>query len=143
MARASSTVVVDRPAEAVFDFLADGTNNPRWRQGVIDIALASGDGVGAVYKQTLRGPGGRSMAGDYRVTEFARPSRLAFEVIAGPGRPTGSFDLAAVSATQTQVTFELELRPTGLMRLMAPMIARQVQQEVNALPELKRALEAG
>ena len=87
MARSEASAVIDRSAEDVFDFLADGTNNPTWRDGVIEISRASGEALGAIYKQTLRGPGGRTIAGDYRITEFDRPRRLSFEVIAGPGRP--------------------------------------------------------
>lgn len=141
MAHAEATVVIDRPAGEVFDFIADGSNNPRWRQGVTDITRVSGEGVGAVYKQTMTGPGGRPIAGDYRVTEFDRPNRLAFVVIAGPARPTGTFQLQP-EGTGTRLTFTLDLQPSGLMKLAAPMIARQVRKEVDAVNELKRVLES-
>lgn len=141
MAHAEATVTIDRPAAEVFDFLADGTTNKQWRSAVLDITKASGDGVGAVYRQKLRGPGGRTIDGDYRITAFDRPTRLAFEVIAGPARPTGSYDLRPESPTSTSVTFSLHLEPHGLMKLMGPMINRQVHNEVAAISELKRAIE--
>jgi uncharacterized protein YndB with AHSA1/START domain len=89
MAHAEATVTINQPVEEVFDFLADGTTNTQWRSGVIDITKASGDGAGATYRQTLKGPGGRKIQGDYRVTGFDRPTRLAFEVIAGQGAGHG------------------------------------------------------
>jgi uncharacterized protein YndB with AHSA1/START domain len=141
MATASAIVMIDRPADEVFDFLADGTNNRRWREAVIEIAKVSGEGEGAVYRQTLRGPGGRPIKGDYRITEFDRPRRLAFQVIAGPGRPKGAFDLQP-DDPGTRVTFTLELRPSGIMRLMAPVISRQVRREVASLNQLKTTLES-
>ena len=146
MAHADGTVTIERPAEEVFDFLADGTNNKRWRSGVIDITPeagddASGQGVGAIYRQTLRGPGGRTIDGDYRVTIFERPQRLDFEVIAGPARPKGSYLLRADGPSSTSVTFALDLQPRGLMKLMGPMVGRQMEKEVAALSDLKRVLE--
>src|ERR1700722_19366335 len=58
LANATNSITIDRPVAAVYQFLADGLNNPKWRSGVIGISLASGHGgvVGAVYKQTLKGP---------------------------------------------------------------------------------------
>jgi uncharacterized protein YndB with AHSA1/START domain len=141
MAHAEATVTINQPVEEVFDFLADGTTNKQWRSGVLDIAKASGDGAGAIYRQTMKGPGGRKIQGDYRVTRLERPTRLAFEVIAGPARPTGSYELRAESPTSTSVTFTLDLEPRGLAKIMGPMINRQMQKEVASITELKRVLE--
>ena len=38
MASAHKAVRIDRPADLVFDFLADGTNNPTWQPAVVDVA---------------------------------------------------------------------------------------------------------
>ena len=142
MPQAEHTITIGRPADDVFDYLADGMNNARWRPGVLDIERTSHDvGVGATYRQTMRGPGGRKIAGDYRVTVYDRPRTLAFEVIAGPARPTGVFELTPVDTDTTSVTFRLAVRPTGLMRLMSPMIAKQMRAETAQLDNLKTQLE--
>ena len=57
----------------------------------------SGSGVGAIYKQGVKGPGGRRIDADYRVTSFEPNRRLAFVAIAGPVRPTGEFVLEEVA----------------------------------------------
>jgi uncharacterized protein YndB with AHSA1/START domain len=63
MPHAEHTVTVERPIEDVFGYLADGSNNPRWRSGVISIERASAEGgAGATYRQKLRGPGAPSTA---------------------------------------------------------------------------------
>ena len=61
MAHAEESITINRPANAVFDFVLDGTNNTLWRPAVIDIQRMSGkpSDVGAVFKQGLKGPGGR------------------------------------------------------------------------------------
>ena len=91
MPSAEHTVTIARPIDEVYAFVADGTNNPRWHSGVIEISRTSEqDGLGATYRQVLTGPGGRRIDGDYRVTAYDPPRRLGFEVTAGPARPKGS-----------------------------------------------------
>ena len=143
MASATRSVVINRPPADVWRFVADGLNNPRWRPSVIDISLASGapGAVGAVYKQTMKGPMGGKVAGDYRIAESVEPSRLKFEVIAGPARPTGLFEVAPEGGG-ARLTFTLSLKPAGLMRLMEGMIQSTMNAEVENLTSLKAALEA-
>ena len=142
MTYAEHTVTVNRPASEVFDYLADGTHNREWRTGVLEIERTSAaDGEGATYRQVLSGPGGRRIDGDYRVTVFDPPRRLEFRVIAGPARPTGVFELTENTDQTTQVRFALDLRPAGFMKLMTPMITRQVRHEVAQLDTLKALLE--
>jgi len=144
MAHAQQTVTVQRPVDDVFAYLADGTNNRRWRDGVLEIERVSGDGgVGTTYRQVLKGPGGRRIEGDYRVTAYEEPRLLGFEVVAGPVRPVGRYELAADGAQVTTLTFTLDAQPKGIMKLMGGMIAKQMQGEVSHLADLKRDLEAG
>jgi uncharacterized protein YndB with AHSA1/START domain len=142
MAHARQTVTVEQPISDVFAFLADGLNESKWRPDVQDVRLRSGDGrsVGSVWAQTMRGPGGRRIQGDYRITNAEPPTRLDFEVVAGPARPVGSFVLAATGPSTTQVAFTLDLVPTGLMRLMGGMIAKQVTKEADAIRNLPEAM---
>jgi len=142
MAHAEHAVTVPHPIGEVYAFLADGLNDPKWRPDVIEVHLASGapSQLGAVYAQTMKGPGGRSIAGDYRITRADVPTRLDFEVIAGPARPVGSFQLTAVSSTSTEVLFTLDLTPTGLMRLMGGMIAKQVEAEAATIKRVPDAM---
>ena len=59
MPHAEHTVTIARPPQDVFDYLADGTHNRDWREGVLEISRTSaGDGPGATYRQVLAGPGG-------------------------------------------------------------------------------------
>jgi uncharacterized protein YndB with AHSA1/START domain len=142
MSRAEHTVTINRPASEVYDYLADGTNNPQWRSGVLEISRTSAEtGAGATYRQVLSGPGGRRIDGDYRVTEYEPPRRLGFEVTAGPVRPTGVFEITERGAGASQVRFALEVRPRGLMILMTPIIAATARREVAALDKLKGVLE--
>jgi uncharacterized protein YndB with AHSA1/START domain len=142
MAHATRTVMLSKPIGDVFAFLADGLNEPKWRPEVTNISHVSGSGVGAVYAQTMKGPGGRSIAGDFRITRYDEPIRLDFEVIAGPARPTGSYVLRDAGSGSTEVTFTMDLKPRGLMVLMTPIINKQVNAEVANLDNLAAAMGA-
>jgi uncharacterized protein YndB with AHSA1/START domain len=142
MPHAEHTVTINRPARDVFDYLADGTHNRDWRNGVLEIEkTTAAEGEGASYRQVLAGPGGRRIQGDYRVTAFDPPRRLEFLVTAGPARPSGTFELTEAPDHCTQVRFTLDIKPTGLMKLITPMIARQMRSEVTQLDTLKTILE--
>jgi len=142
MPHAEHTVTINRSAGDVFDYLADGTHNRDWRHGVLEIEKATAaEGEGASYRQVLAGPGGRRIQGDYRVTVFDPPRRLEFLVTAGPARPSGAFELTETPEHGTRVRFALDVSPAGLMKLMTPMIGRQLRSEVAQLDTLKTILE--
>ena len=141
MPSASHSVVINRPASEVFAFVADGENAPRWRTGVLDIQRESGQGVGAVYRQGVRGPGGRRVAADYRVTAYQPDTLLAFETIAGPVRPAGEFRLQEAGGATT-LTLSLRAHLAGVKRLvMSGMGQKTMDAEVAAIDNLQRLLE--
>jgi uncharacterized membrane protein len=142
MAHAEGNITINRPANAVFDFVLDGTKGPLWRQAVIGVEPAPGkpQGVGAVYKQGVKGPGGRRIDADYEIVECKPNEWIKFQVIAGPARPTGTYKFDA-SADSTTVTFVLDYQPKGLAKLMEPMINQTMRSEVATLQNLKSYLE--
>jgi uncharacterized protein YndB with AHSA1/START domain len=141
MLSAQHRVTIARPVGEVFAFVADGLNGPNWRPGILDIALVSGSGVGATYKQGVKGPGGRRIAADYRVTAYEPNRRLAFEATAGPVRPTGEYVLDEVT-DGTQLTFSLRAKLSGIKKLlMGAAVQRTMDGEVAATERLKQLLE--
>jgi uncharacterized protein YndB with AHSA1/START domain len=138
---ATNTVTINRPPAEVFDFVADGTTATRWRPGVLDVALVSGSGVGAQYKQGVKGPGGRRVDADYEVTAFDPGRHLAFAATAGPVRPTGEYVLEAVTEG-TKITFSLTAELGGIKGLfMGRAVQSSMDTEVGSLATLKRVLE--
>ncbi|MBV9605519.1 MAG: SRPBCC family protein [Solirubrobacterales bacterium] len=141
MPEASSTIEIRRPMSEVFAFLADGENDPRWRTGVIDIRRKSGQGRGAIYEQGVKGPFGRRVPADYEITAYEPDRRIGFRAIAGPVRPEGSYELAALDSGATRVTFALRAEPRGLAKLMSPMVTKTMRSEVAQLDRLRAVLE--
>ncbi len=142
MPSAERTVSIDRPVAEVFEFVADGRNAPRWRSGVQDVAHQSGEGVGAAYRQGVRGPGGRRVAADYEITSYEPGRLLAFRAIAGPVRPEGSYRFSPDSG-RTVVTFSLHVELSGWKRLvMGRAVQSTMDAEMTALDKLKSTLES-
>jgi uncharacterized protein YndB with AHSA1/START domain len=141
MPDAVSEIVIARPAEAVFAYLADAENDVHWRPGVLEIERVSGAGPGARYRQVVSGPAGRRIDADIEITEHQPATRLAFRTVAGPVRPEGAYDLAPVEGG-TRVRFSLHAELPGLKKAMAPMVRKTMAGEVANLANLKRVLES-
>jgi uncharacterized protein YndB with AHSA1/START domain len=140
MPSASSEIVIARPREDVFAFLADPENDPQWRKGVLDLKRVSGSGIGARYAQGVKGPGGRRIPADIEITELRQGELIAFQTLTGPVRPRGRYVLTAVD-DGTRVHFELKAEVKGLKRLIGPMVQKTMNNEVGQLEQLKRTVE--
>jgi uncharacterized membrane protein len=138
---AQGSVVINRPLGEVFSFVADGETAMKWRPGVQDVKHLSGEGVGAVYRQGVKGPGGRRIAADYEVTAFEPNRRIAFKAIAGPVRPSGEYRFEA-SDGGTKVSFALNAELGGWKKLlMGRAVQSTMEAEMATLENLKHLLE--
>jgi uncharacterized protein YndB with AHSA1/START domain len=142
MPSAQRTITIRKPVAEVFTFVADGTTATRWRPGVLDVEPVSGSGQGAIYRQGVKGPGGRRIAADYEITTYEPNRRLAFKAIAGPVRPTGEYRFETVG-DGTSVAFSLDAPLSGWKKLvMGGAVQGTMDAEMAALDRLKAVLEA-
>jgi uncharacterized protein YndB with AHSA1/START domain len=141
MPSAERTIGIRRPVDQVFRFLSDGRTATQWRPAVIEVSKASGDGVGAVYRQVVRGLGGRPVDADYEVTDLVPDERIAFRAMAGPVRPSGELLLEAMGDA-TILTFKLEVTLSGWRRLvLGRLVQSTMDAEMGALDNLREVLE--
>lgn len=139
---AKHSATISRPIGEVFAFVADGENARQWRPGVLDVVRQSGEGLGAIYRQGVKGPGGRRIAADYEVTAFEPDRRIAFRAIAGPVRPTGEYQFAP-AGDGTTVSLALDATLTGWKSLlMGRAVQSTMLAEVRNLDTLKQILES-
>src|SRR4029077_14640516 len=117
MPSSQHSVTIRRPLGEVFAFVADGENAMRWRPGVLDVSRQSGEGLGAIYRQGVKGPSGRRIAAGYEGTAFEPDRRIAFRAIAGPVRPTGEYRFAA-DGDGTTVSLALDATLVRWKRLL-------------------------
>jgi carbon monoxide dehydrogenase subunit G len=143
--RFEGTTVVDRPIEQVFDFLADGTNDPKFSPRVLEIAKATDGpvGVGTVFKSTVKDAGVKTNR-EFEITEFERPTRIRWaersknQVTA----PEGGYDLAP-EGSGTRVTIHNVLEGHGIGKLFAPLALRSARKGADQFAQsIKSAVEA-
>ncbi|HVB53899.1 MAG TPA: SRPBCC family protein [Candidatus Acidoferrales bacterium] len=139
---AAATVMVERSIEAVFDFMADGSNDPRWQTWVSSSELlCHGGGVGATYRQSVHDTvlGGRQF--QYRLVHHHRPVLLGVEALSLAGHPRASFRLTPVGPALTGVSLAVELTGTGTPAAPAAGAVSWRERLVDSLPHLKACLE--
>jgi hypothetical protein len=137
-----NTVLITRPLNEVFAYLADFQNIPAWNYAIEQTTKTSPGppGVGATYQQTRTLP--RRSQEDFQVTVFEPPSRLTIRGQFGPFRATTSY-LLEPGAGGTRLTNKVELEPSSAMlRLISPLAVPRVKEAVaRNLSSLKRLLE--
>jgi|SRR5665213_4415249 carbon monoxide dehydrogenase subunit G len=142
MAHVERDIEINRSPADVLAFVADGLNNPKWRELVLSVALKSGEAAseGAEYTQVMKGPAGSKIKGDYRITKLVPEQELVFEVFTGMVQPKGRF-VVKPSGEGTNLSFALDYQPRGIKRLMDGMITKTMQKEAD-VEALKAAIEA-
>jgi uncharacterized membrane protein len=142
VATAEYDVVIKRDAMSVYDFLLDASNLPSWRAGVHSIELESGaaGSKGAVYRQRIAEPGGRTVCGDFEITEARPGAEIQYRVLAGPERTRGGYYLSTEGGS-TRVRFALECEPRGILARLKLPFRRWMRAEVSQLERLKSVLE--
>jgi uncharacterized membrane protein len=142
MPSARRTITVDRPVDEVFAFFSTPSNDPMWRPFVKEINAQEPPAAGSMIHQVVRGPRGRGIPADIRVTAYEPPNRYAFNVIAGPVRPEGDFRFTAAGPTSTEVTLSLRAELAGIKKLfLSRPVQTSMNGEVAGLDTAKRLLE--
>jgi carbon monoxide dehydrogenase subunit G len=143
--RFEGTTVVDRPIQEVFDFLAAGTNDPKFSPRVLEMAKATDGpvGVGTVFKSTVKDAGVKTNR-ELKITEFDPPTRMRWtEVSKNQVTATeGGYDLAPEGGG-TRVTIYNVLEGHGIGKLFAPLALRSARKGADQFAQaIKAAVEA-
>jgi carbon monoxide dehydrogenase subunit G len=140
----SVEVEIARPIDEVFAFVSDARNRPRWDEGVESEELTSPEpiGVGSTVRTTMRSRGGKRQI-DWRITEHDPPSHQRIESTSGPFPTTLIYRLEP-RGEATAVSFSVTGDPSGVMKLLQPLVGRMVQANLDSgFPRLKRLMETG
>jgi uncharacterized protein YndB with AHSA1/START domain len=132
-------VLVDRPAERVFDFLADVRNEERWNPNVVRIETESAGplSVGGSFVGVYR-RGGRMR---FELVEAVRPNRLVFE---GGGRQMALVATLELERTGSATCVRLrgQMEPRGLLKLLAPLMRKPIERQYETVAEgFRQAVE--
>ena len=140
-------VEIDRPREAVWEFLAEPEHSPQWLEEFVESHRVSAGppGVGSVFSYTIT-PGPRT--GTAEVVEWDPPRRFAFEgpplrSMGGGAAPRGFFELTEAGAGTTRLAITFRPVLTGFAVLLKPYVRRWLRRQRRLdLAKLKAILEA-
>jgi uncharacterized protein YndB with AHSA1/START domain len=144
--RFGATIVIDRPIDEVFAFLADGENDPKFSSRVLEIRKTTDGppGVGTVYASTVK-DGGVKFQREFKLTEVEPPTRIRWaETSTGPVvTPEGGYDLAP-AGDGTQLTFYNVLEPANFMgRLIVGFALRSARKGADDFAQsIKQTVES-
>ena len=142
MPKVSKTVVIPRPPEEVFDYLADFATTEEWDPGIVKATRTSEGpiGVGSTF-DLVSDFRGREIPVTYEITEYDRPGR--FVIVGNNDRFTG-IDEIVVSADGdgSRVDYTADFRMKGFAKLFEPFLGGVFEKlSVEAMDGLQETLD--
>ena len=137
----NSSATINRPAEQVFEFVAEQENAQLWLGGWLETRQTSEDiGVGSTWIDVVEVLG-RRLESEYQLTELEPGRKIAFKSISGTMPINGVYTFTPAGDT-TDVIFHLEVESSGFFKLADPLVNRILQRQWDTnLANIKDLLE--
>lgn len=132
MIEVTATADVDRPADELFAFVADMSNNPRWQKGMERCTWMSEPPIeeGSTYVQHARFMG-REIVSTFEVVEFESDRRIRIRTIDGPMPLDITREVQPIDQRSARVRATIRGGPTGPLRLLDPLTKLAVRRSVR------------
>jgi carbon monoxide dehydrogenase subunit G len=141
--RTESSTSIERPVNAVFDYVSDMSNDPEWHTDMLEVRASGAGpiGVGTIFDLKFKPFMGQSQ-GKATISEFQSGKRVVLKGQMGKFAPTITLAFEP-SGSGTRVTRTVDMVPPGLMRVMSPIMKSMMsKQNAGFLANLKRLLES-
>ncbi|MFD5741681.1 SRPBCC family protein [Streptomyces massasporeus] len=141
-----ATVEINRPVEAVFDYLADGRNDPQFSPRVLKIERVP-DGptaVGTVFRSTVKDAGMKT-GREFRITDLEAPVRIRWVEVSKNSvtASEGGYDLEPMSDGRTRVRIFNVLEGHGIGKLLVGLALIAARKDAPGFgARIKAAAEA-
>ena len=136
-------IVIDRPIDEVFDFVADERNEPGYNPQMTRAEMVTQEpiGVGSKFHSVMTGVGrGADMTIEF--TEFDRPHRLGSATHISNMDINGTLVFEA-QGQSTKMKWLWNIEPRGFIKLLGPIVRRMGErQELAIWTGLKKVMEA-
>ncbi len=143
MTKLFESVETALPREQAFAYIADWGRQAEWDPNTVSSKRIGEGGpeVGARYALEVK-MGRKAVPMEYRITEYEVPSRL---VLIGEGSGVWTEDILTFteSPAGTRVDYEAEIKLSGLLGLVQPLLGRAFDGIGKGVEEgMKRELDA-
>ena len=128
-----ATREVRRPAEDVFEFFADASNNPLWQEGMLSCQWTSEPPlrVGSTYKQRARFMG-RDVISTFVVTAYEPPESIEIKTVESTFPIQVRRSVESTAPASCLVSADISGGPEkGLMKLIEPLMSSAAQRSVD------------
>jgi hypothetical protein len=142
MARVTGEILINRPVETVFDYVADQRNELAYNPRMVRSEKITGGpiGVGTRFRASARS-GRRAMEMLIEITQYDRPRRLGSQTTMSSVDINGGLTFEPVDGA-TRMSWLWEVSPKGPLRLLGPLVARLGRRQEEAIwSGLKAQLE--
>lgn len=141
MARVEGEIVIGRPVEEVFDFVADERNEPRYNPRMVTAEKITPGAIGVGTRFQARMQGRRPVDMTIEFTTFERPRRLASHTRLATTNIRGSLTFEPLEQG-TRMRWRWDLQPRGALRVLGPLIGLMGARQERAIwARLKHLLE--
>ena len=143
MVRFELSVEIAKPLDEVWEYLIDPENVPEWQASALSShQISDGKMRVGTHLQDERRVLGRRARSEVEVTEFEPQRLFTLHGISGPVRFTVRHRLEERDG-HTRVQVEAEADPSGIGRLMRPVVEHAASHEIRKdFERLKEKLEA-
>ena len=124
---------IPRPAQEVFAFFSDASNNPTWQKGMVSCAWTS-EGpidVGSTYEQVAEFMG-KEIRSTFSVTAFDPGRRIVIETVESTFPIHVDRAVKPIDAESCRVFATISGGPGGVMKLLAPLTDKMAQRSIEA-----------
>lgn len=125
---------IGRPADEVFEFFADASNNPKWQNGMVSCRWTSDGpiGTGSTYEQRARFMG-RDIVSVFEVRRFEPGRLIEIETIESTFPIKVVRTVEPTGDTSCRVSADISGGPEkGPMKWFEPLMAGRAQKSVDA-----------
>ena len=143
MARIEGEIVIGRPVDVVFDYVADQSNEPRYNPQMVraEKITAGPVGKGTRFRSAVAS-GGRTAEMLIECTGYDRPKLFTTTTAMAQADISYTLTFEPVAAC-TRMRWSGQVRPKGAFRLLGPLITWMgIRQEQRIWTGLKQHLEA-
>jgi uncharacterized protein YndB with AHSA1/START domain len=137
-----ASVVIDKPVEDVYEFVADPTNDPQWHTDIIDVRMPAGGDVevGTVFTVVVKFMGRRT--GTVEISDLQPGRLIEYTTKDGTIRPIARCLMEPIDGG-TRFTRHVEIPREGFLRVVGPAIRGTAQRRQERFAHnLKQLLES-
>jgi uncharacterized protein YndB with AHSA1/START domain len=135
---------IERPAAEVFAYVTDPSRLASWQTNTVSAVAEDGLPLhlGSRLREVHRAPGGKELASLVEVSAYEPDGTFALRMLEG-ALPLDAHISLEPGGHGTTLRFRVHGRPSGLMRLAQPLLARTLRaQFAHHCTTLKAVLEA-